>query len=61
MFIACKHCKYNCDGECDFYSMGRGNEVDKPCYREKELIKKAADDFIQAFVTAESEVTPNEM
>jgi hypothetical protein len=35
--------------------MGSGNEVDKPCYREEELIKKAADDFIQAFVTAEGE------
>jgi hypothetical protein len=55
MYIACKKCKYNHNGECDFYYMGSGNEIDMPCYREKELIKKAADNFLQAFVKAESE------
>lgn len=55
MYIACKKCKYNHNGECDFYYMGSGNEIDMPCYREKELIKKAADNFLQAFVGAESE------
>ena len=53
MYIACEKCKYNYDGECDFYNMGSGNEIDMPCYREKELIKEAADNFIQAFVGAE--------
>ncbi len=55
MYIACKKCKYNYDGECDFYDMGSGNEIDMPCYREKELIKKATDNFIQAFAGTESE------
>ena len=55
MYIACKKCKYNHNGECNFYYMGSGNEIDMPCYREKELIKKAADNFLQAFVGAESE------
>ena len=45
MYIACKKCKYNYDGGCDFYDMGSGNEIDMPCYREKELIKEAADNF----------------
>ena len=53
MYIACKKCKYNYDGECNFDDMGSGNEIDMPCYREKELIKKAADNFLQAFVGAE--------
>lgn len=55
MYIACKKCKYNYDGDCIFYDMGSGNETDMPCYREKELIQKASDYFIQAFVGAESE------
>lgn len=55
MFIACEKCKYNYDGECDFYSMGSGNDIDKPCHREEELTKKASDDFIQAFIKTESE------
>ncbi len=38
MNIACEKCKYNDDGECVFYYMGSGNEIDMPCYREKELI-----------------------
>ena len=50
MYIACEKCKYNHDGECDFYVMGSGNEIDMPCYREKELIKEAADNFIQALL-----------
>ena len=29
----CKYCK---DGECLFYSMGSGNEKDKPCHNEEE-------------------------
>ena len=53
MYRACEKCKYNHDGDCDFYDMGSGNEVDMPCYREKELIKEAADNFIQAFVDSE--------
>ena len=59
MYIACKKCKYNYDGECDFYDMGSGNEIDMPCYREKELIKEAADNFIQAFVGTESKENEN--
>ena len=55
MYIACEKCKYNYDGGCDFYDMGSGNEIDMPCYREKELINEAADNFIQAFVGAENE------
>ena len=50
MYVACKKCKYNYNGECDFYYMGSGNEIDMPCYREKELIKEAADNFCKAFV-----------
>ena len=53
MYIACEKCKYNYDGECNFYYMGSGNEIDMPCYREKELIKRAADSFLQAFVGSE--------
>lgn len=53
MYIACKKCKYNHDGECNFYDMGSGNEIDMPCYREKELIKEASDNFLQAFVGVE--------
>ena len=45
----------NYDGECDFYETGSGDEIDMPCFREKELIKKTADNFLQAFVGAESE------
>ena len=55
MYIECKKCKYNYDGECGFYEMGSGNEIDMPCYREKELIKEAAGDFIQAFLEADKE------
>ena len=55
MYIACKKCKYKCDGDCGFYEMGNGNEIDMPCYREKEMIKEAADNFLHAFVGAESE------
>lgn len=36
MYIECKKCKYNYDGECDFYSMGSGDEIDMPCYSESE-------------------------
>lgn len=55
VFITCKGCKYDYYGECDFYIMGSGNEIDMPCYRERELIKKAADDFLQAFIDVENE------
>lgn len=55
MYIACVKCKYNYEGECDFYDMGSGNEIDMPCYREKQLIKNAADNFIQAFVGIDKE------
>ena len=55
MYIACKKCKYNYDGECDFYDMASGNEIDMPCYREKELIKGAADIILKEFAGAESE------
>lgn len=41
MYITCKKCKYYHDGECDFYDMGSGNEINMPCYEEKELIKEA--------------------
>ena len=54
MYIACEKCKYNPDGECKFYIMGSGNEIDMPCYREKELINGAADNFLQALVGSES-------
>ena len=57
MYIACDKCKYDYNGECIFYDIGSGNEIDMPCYREKELIKNAADNFLQAFVGAESEVS----
>lgn len=40
MNIACKKCKYNDNGECVFYFMGSGNEIDMPCYREKEPINE---------------------
>lgn len=40
MHITCEKCKYNYDGECYFYYMGNGEEIDKPCYRGKELIKE---------------------
>lgn len=40
MYIACKKCKYNHYGECNFYDMGSGNKIDMPCYREKEEDKK---------------------
>lgn len=33
----CEKCKYNDEGECTFYSMGSGNDYDKPCYREEKL------------------------
>ncbi len=55
MYIACEKCKYNYEGECDFYDMGSGNEIDMPCYREKQLIKQAADYFCQAFVGTDKE------
>lgn len=35
-FTLCEKCKYNFDGECEFYSMGSGNDVDKPCRVEEE-------------------------
>lgn len=57
MYIACEKCKYNHNGERVFYDMGSGNEIDMPCYREKELIKEAADNFIQAFVKEETDAT----
>ena len=55
MYIACEKCKYNDDGECGFYDMGSDDELYMPCYREKELIKEAANNFLQAFIGAESE------
>lgn len=56
-YIACERCKYNRNhtGECDFHLVGSGNEIDMPCYREKEMIRKAANIFLQAFVGKESE------
>ena len=39
MYIACDKCKYNNFSMCVFYIRGSGNEIDMPCYREKELIK----------------------
>lgn len=48
-FISCKKCKYNFEGECEFYIMGSGNDIDKPCRREEELVRRAANDFIDAF------------
>lgn len=39
MYIACEICKYNCEGNCNFY----GNEIDMPCYKEKQLIKEVED------------------
>ena len=54
-YAACEKCKYNYEGECDFYDMGSGNEIDMPCYREKELIKEAVNNLRQVFLGAESE------
>lgn len=42
-------CKYNWDGQCEFYSMGSGNDMDKPCYEEEELIKVAVLYFVKKF------------
>ena len=46
-YIACQNCKYNREDECEFYSMGSGLEMDMPCYREKELIRRAAKYIIE--------------
>ena len=35
--------------------MGSGNEIDKPCYREEELVKRAAKDFLNAFLEDETD------
>ena len=35
-FTLCEKCKYNFEGECEFYSMGSGNDIDKPCSGEEE-------------------------
>ena len=34
MYITCEKCKWNYEGECYFYSMGSGDEIDMPCYQE---------------------------
>lgn len=47
MYRTCEKCKYNDDGKCDFFYMGSGNEIDMPCYREKELMKEAADKEVE--------------
>lgn len=46
MYIACEKCKWNYEGECDFYSMGSGDEIDMPCYREryKEILEEAQEE-----------------
>ena len=49
-WIACKGCKYDDNGECTFYIMGSGNEIEKPCYREEELVNRAAKDFLDTFL-----------
>ena len=35
-FTICEKCKYNFEGECEFYSMGSGNDIDKTCFGEEE-------------------------
>lgn len=52
-WFACEGCKYDDNGECTFYEMGSGNEIDKPCYREEELVNRAAKDFLDAFLEGE--------
>lgn len=54
-YIACEKCKYNYEGECDFYDMGSGNDIDMPCYREKKLIQEAANYFVQAYLGIDKE------
>lgn len=54
-WFSCKGCKYNDEWECTFYVMGSGNEIDKPCYREEELVKRAAKDFLDAFLEDETD------
>lgn len=54
-WFSCKGCKYNDEGECIFYVMGSGNEIDKPCYKEEELVKRAAKDFLDAFLEDETD------
>ncbi len=55
MYITCEKCKWNYEGACDFYNMGSGDEIDMPCYRERNLINEAAENFIQALLSSESE------
>ena len=52
-FISCKKCKYNFEGECEFNIIGSGNDIDKPCREEEELVRRAANDFIDAFCGAD--------
>lgn len=52
----CKICKYNdADNGCIFYVMGTGNEEDKPCRKNEDLVQKAANDFLQAFLSKDME------
>ncbi len=54
-WFSCKGCKYNDEGECTFCEMGSGNEIDKPCYREEELVNRAARDFLDALLEDETD------
>ena len=42
-------CKYNWNGLCKFYSIGSGDDIDKPCHEEEELIKVAVLYFVKKF------------
>lgn len=54
-WISCKLCKYNDEGECIFDVIGSGNDIDKPCHIEEDLITRAAKDFLDAFLEDETD------
>lgn len=54
-WFACEGCKYDDNGDCTFYEMGSGNEIDKPCHREEEMANRALKHLIDAFLEGEAD------